>query len=198
MVCDTYPAVPCSAASCLHICCGSVLVACKSANYVAIQRYNGHSNCLQVRKELLSLRCCPVNSQLLSPTSPFCICRCIDRIGSCLAGGKALLLLVPSEQEAMLAKLKASNIPIKQSKVNPNKTQSITGALQALLSKHPELKVGHAAVCPLCRATYSSYQESWLTVYRCTSSRWEGMSGLDNALLPEWKLVALKRHGLHA
>ena len=59
----------------------------------------------------------------------------------CPAEGKALMFLLPSEQEAMLRRLAAKNIPINGIKANPSKTQEITGSLQALLSKTPELKV---------------------------------------------------------
>ena len=59
----------------------------------------------------------------------------------CRAEGKALMFLLPSEQEAMLRRLAARKIPINVIKANPSKTQEITGSLQALLSKTPELKV---------------------------------------------------------
>ena len=58
-----------------------------------------------------------------------------------LAEGRALLLLVPSEQEAMLKALAGTKVPVKAIKMNPNKQQPITGALQALLSKDSTLKV---------------------------------------------------------
>ena len=50
-------------------------------------------------------------------------------------------MLLPSEQEAMLKLLAAAKIPVKAIKMNPQKQQPITGALQALLSKDPALKV---------------------------------------------------------
>lgn len=57
------------------------------------------------------------------------------------AEGRALLLLIPSEQEAMLKGLAAAKVPVKAMKMNPSKQQPITGALQALLSKDSALKV---------------------------------------------------------
>jgi hypothetical protein len=62
-----------------------------------------------------------------------------------LAEGRALLLLLPSEQEAMLKALEVAKVPVKVIKMNPHKQQPITGALQALLSKDSALKVSH---CP--------------------------------------------------
>ena len=41
----------------------------------------------------------------------------------------------------MLAALEAAHVPLKPIRVNPHKTQSVTPALAALLSKSPELKV---------------------------------------------------------
>ena len=58
------------------------------------------------------------------------------------AAGRGLLLLTPSEQ-AFLEQLQDAKVPIKSIKVNPGKTQPITPALQALLSKNQALKVMH-------------------------------------------------------
>ena len=57
------------------------------------------------------------------------------------AGGRALLLLLPSERAGMLAALEAARVPIRQIRLNPGKAQPVTPALQALLSKNTELKV---------------------------------------------------------
>lgn len=57
------------------------------------------------------------------------------------AVGRALLLLVPSEREAMLAALEAAQVPLKAIKQNPSKLQPVGPALQALCSKDTELKV---------------------------------------------------------
>ena len=57
------------------------------------------------------------------------------------AGGKSLLVLLPSEKEAMLKQLEDAKVPLKPLKINPSKTQPVSPALQALLSKNNELKV---------------------------------------------------------
>jgi len=72
----------------------------------------------------------------------------VSTSGLCLVEGRALLLLVPSEQEAMLKALDAAKVPMKPIKMNPSKQQPITGALQALLSKDPALKVPPHPVFP--------------------------------------------------
>ena len=63
------------------------------------------------------------------------------------AGGRALLLLLPSEREGMLAALEAARVPIRQIRLNPGKAQPVTPALQALLSKNTELKVLTLTCC---------------------------------------------------
>lgn len=63
-----------------------------------------------------------------------------------MAAGRALLLLLPSEREAMLSQLGEAKVPLKQIKPNPAKQQAVTPALQALLSKDQELKVCVAVV----------------------------------------------------
>ena len=58
------------------------------------------------------------------------------------AGGHGLLVLLPSEQAGMVEALKAAHVPVKSTRLNPASLQSAASAMQALLSKHPELKVG--------------------------------------------------------
>ena len=50
-------------------------------------------------------------------------------------------MLLPSEEEHMLAALRERNIPLRAMKVNPKRTLSVTPALQALLSKSKDMKV---------------------------------------------------------
>ncbi len=67
------------------------------------------------------------------------------------AGGKSLLMLLPSEKEAMLKQLEAAKVPLKPLKINPSKTQPVSPALQALLSKNNDLKARHAQTLTACR-----------------------------------------------
>jgi len=50
------------------------------------------------------------------------------------------MLLTPSER-AFVDQLAEAKVPIKAIQINPDKTQPITPALQAILSKSQELKV---------------------------------------------------------
>jgi len=62
------------------------------------------------------------------------------------AGGKSLLMLLPSEKEAMLKQLEDAKVPLKPLKINPSKTQPVSPALQALLSKNNDLKASHVSL----------------------------------------------------
>jgi ATP-dependent RNA helicase DDX10/DBP4 len=56
------------------------------------------------------------------------------------ASGHALLMLLPSEHEGMLASLQKKNVPIKEIQVNPSKTASIQPQLAGFCSQDPEIK----------------------------------------------------------
>jgi ATP-dependent RNA helicase DDX10/DBP4 len=64
----------------------------------------------------------------------------VGRTARYMASGRALLLLAPSERDGALRALERANVPIRQTRHNPSKVQRIGPALQALLSKSPELK----------------------------------------------------------
>ena len=54
--------------------------------------------------------------------------------------GRGLMLLVPSEQQGMIADLKEAKVELKCLKYNKDKIQPVSQALQALLSKDAEVK----------------------------------------------------------
>jgi ATP-dependent RNA helicase DDX10/DBP4 len=66
-----------------------------------------------------------------------------------VAGGRSLLMLLPSEKEAMLKQLEDKRVPIRELRVSSKKTQPLGPALQALLSKDIELKVRMHALQPV-------------------------------------------------
>ncbi|XP_061593376.1 probable ATP-dependent RNA helicase DDX10 [Cololabis saira] len=55
-------------------------------------------------------------------------------------GGEALLLLLPSEEKAMVAQLEGKKVPITKIQVNPEKVQSVEQKLQAFLAQEKEQK----------------------------------------------------------
>ena len=86
---------------------------------------------------------CHARQSVRSHACHACLRSRAHRGDPCLAAdGRGLLVLLPSEREAMVKLLTEAKIPIQATKINPSKTgQSLTPALQALLSKSPELKV---------------------------------------------------------
>jgi ATP-dependent RNA helicase DDX10/DBP4 len=56
------------------------------------------------------------------------------------AAGQALLLLLPSEKEAMLKELQQKKVFVEEIKVNPVKSQSIKEQLASLCSSSPDMK----------------------------------------------------------
>lgn len=55
------------------------------------------------------------------------------------AGGKSLLVLLPSEQDAMKKILDEGKIPIKRLSVNPSKTMQVSRKISAVVAQNPKL-----------------------------------------------------------
>lgn len=70
----------------------------------------------------------------------------VGRTARYTSTGRALLLLLPTEREAMLAQLAEAKVPLKCLKHNPSRVAPIGPSLSALLSKNAELKA-FAQVC---------------------------------------------------
>jgi ATP-dependent RNA helicase DDX10/DBP4 len=64
----------------------------------------------------------------------------VGRTARYQSGGKALLLLLPSEEEGMLKKWETRGIVVSKVKPNESKKQSIQNQIQAQMFKFPELK----------------------------------------------------------
>ncbi|RPD65179.1 DEAD-domain-containing protein [Lentinus tigrinus ALCF2SS1-7] len=71
------------------------------------------------------------------------------------SAGKGLLLLVPSEEEGIVAALKKKNIDIQKIKIKASKTQSISNQLQNLAFQDPEIKyLGQRAFVSYLRSVH--------------------------------------------
>ncbi|KAK9814593.1 hypothetical protein WJX72_008381 [[Myrmecia] bisecta] len=116
----------------------------------------------------------------------------VGRTARYVAGGKALLLLVPSEKDAMLSLLGAAHVPIKAIKMNPNKTQAVTPALQALLSKGNDLKeLAQRALVSYLRSVFLQPNHEVFRVEALPAAEYALSLGLSSAP----KLRFLKRAG---
>ncbi|DBA75292.1 TPA: hypothetical protein ACH3X1_010573 [Trebouxia sp. C0004] len=106
----------------------------------------------------------------------------VGRTARYIAEGRALLLLVPSEQEAMLKALEAAKVPVKAIKMNPNKQQPITGALQALLSKDSALKeLGQRALVAYLRSVFLQPNHAIFDVQKLPAAEYALSIGLPTA-----------------
>ena len=56
------------------------------------------------------------------------------------SAGKGLLLLLPSEEEGMVAALKKKNVEIQKIKIKASKTHSVQNQLQKLCFEDPKIK----------------------------------------------------------
>jgi ATP-dependent RNA helicase DDX10/DBP4 len=78
--------------------------------------------------------------QLDAPEDPETYIHRVGRTARYRSGGKALLFLVPSEEEGMLAALKKKGLKVDKLKIRPSKTHDIQNQLQSLAFQDPEIK----------------------------------------------------------
>ena len=65
----------------------------------------------------------------------------VGRTARFTAGGRALLMLLPSEEHAMVPLLRDAHVPIKKITVNPSRAQSIRSKMHAEIARDNALKV---------------------------------------------------------
>ncbi|KAF8062332.1 P-loop containing nucleoside triphosphate hydrolase protein, partial [Lyophyllum atratum] len=96
--------------------------------------------------------------------------------------GKALMFLLPSEEEGMKAALKTKNIEIQNIKIRPSKTQSIENQLQNLAFQDPEIKyLGQRAFVSYLRSVYLHKDKSIFKVDELPVQRFAESLGLPGA-----------------
>uniref|UniRef100_A0A383V4Y6 ATP-dependent RNA helicase n=1 Tax=Tetradesmus obliquus TaxID=3088 RepID=A0A383V4Y6_TETOB len=79
----------------------------------------------------------------------------VGRTARYTASGRSLLLLLPSERDAMLSQLAEAKVPLQQLRHNPHKVTPIGPSLSALLSKNVELKAfAQSGLVSYCRSVY--------------------------------------------
>ena len=77
----------------------------------------------------------------------------VGRTARYTAGGRALLLLMPSEENSVSNYLREANVPIKRLTVNPNHTVSVASVASAYLVEHPDTRI-------LAKKAFTSYLRS--------------------------------------
>ncbi|KAG6873510.1 hypothetical protein C0995_014778 [Termitomyces sp. Mi166 len=96
--------------------------------------------------------------------------------------GKALLFLVPSEEEGMKAALEKKNIQVQKIKIRPSKTQSIENQLQNLAFQDPEIKyLGQRAFVSYLRSVHLHKDKSIFKLNELPVQRFAESLGLPGA-----------------
>ncbi|KAI0634181.1 DEAD-domain-containing protein [Trametes polyzona] len=104
------------------------------------------------------------------------------------SAGKGLLLLMPSEEEGMVAALKKKNIEIQKIKIKASKTQSITNQLQKLAFQDPEIKyLGQRAFVSYLRSVYLQKDKSIFKVNELPVEKFSESLGLPG--MPKIKFL---------
>ncbi|KAL5036436.1 ATP-dependent RNA helicase dbp4 [Batrachochytrium dendrobatidis] len=102
--------------------------------------------------------------------------------------GQALLLLLPSEKDAMLLSLEQKKVPITEIKVNPSKTISIQSQLSALCTQSPDIKyLGQKAFICYLRSIYLQANKSIFNVEQMPVDLFAESLGLPGA--PKIKFI---------
>ncbi|KAF4579554.1 ATP-dependent RNA helicase dbp4 [Pleurotus pulmonarius] len=98
------------------------------------------------------------------------------------SAGKALMFLLPSEEQGMLGLLEAKGITVKNIKVRPSKTRSIENELQNLAFKDPEIKyLGQRAFVSYMRSIYLQKNKSVFKLDGLPIQRFAESLGLPGA-----------------
>ncbi|GAV99997.1 DEAD-domain-containing protein [Lentinula edodes] len=96
--------------------------------------------------------------------------------------GKGLLFLMPSEEEGMLAALKAKGIEVQKIKVKPSKQQDIQNQLQKLAFQEPEIKyLGQRAFVSYLRSVHLHKDKSIFKVAELPANEFAESLGLPGA-----------------
>ncbi|KIJ16388.1 hypothetical protein PAXINDRAFT_180262 [Paxillus involutus ATCC 200175] len=98
------------------------------------------------------------------------------------SSGKGLLLLLPSEEEGMLAALEKKGVKLENIKIRASKTQSIQNQLQNLAFQDPEIKyLGQRAFVSYVRSVYLHKDKSIFNVGELPVEKFAESLGLPGA-----------------
>ncbi|KIK84532.1 hypothetical protein PAXRUDRAFT_152885 [Paxillus rubicundulus Ve08.2h10] len=98
------------------------------------------------------------------------------------SSGKGLLLLLPSEDEGMLAALEKKGVKLENIKIRASKTQSIQNQLQNLAFQDPEIKyLGQRAFVSYIRSVYLHKDKSIFNVGELPVEKFAESLGLPGA-----------------
>uniref|UniRef100_A0A668A3B4 ATP-dependent RNA helicase n=1 Tax=Myripristis murdjan TaxID=586833 RepID=A0A668A3B4_9TELE len=94
-------------------------------------------------------------------------------------GGEALLVLLPSEEEGMVAQLQAKKVPINKIQVNPEKLQSVQQKLESFLAQEKEQKErAQRCFVSYLRSVYLMKNKDVFDVFKLQLQEYAGSLGL--------------------
>ncbi|KAJ3599212.1 hypothetical protein NHX12_033175 [Muraenolepis orangiensis] len=97
-------------------------------------------------------------------------------------GGEALLVLLPSEEEGMIAQLQDKKVPINKIQVNPEKLQNVQLKLEAFLAEEMEQKERAQRCCvSYLRSVFLMKNKSVFDVFRLSINEYARSLGLTGA-----------------
>ncbi|KAI9208340.1 P-loop containing nucleoside triphosphate hydrolase protein [Polychytrium aggregatum] len=104
------------------------------------------------------------------------------------AAGQALLVLLPSEEQEMIAELQRKKVPVDKIRVNPSKTTSVRKQLASYCSQDPEIKyLAQKAFISYMRSVYLQKNKLVFDVHALPSEEFAASLGLPGA--PNIKFV---------
>ncbi|KAG5651590.1 hypothetical protein H0H81_008111 [Sphagnurus paluster] len=120
--------------------------------------------------------------QLDAPEDPETYIHRVGRTARYESKGKALLFLLPSEEEGMKAALGKKNVEVQNIKIRASKTQSIENQLQNLAFQDPEIKyLGQRAFVSYMRSIYLHKDKSIFKLDELPVQRFAESLGLPGA-----------------
>ena len=129
-----------------------------------------------------------------APEDPATYIHRVGRTARFHANGKALLVMVPSEEQAMVELLGQMKVPLKKIRINPNKTKSIIPQLQSICAQCPDIKyLGEKAFICYLRSVWLQKNKDVFDIAKLPIEEFAASLGLPGA--PRVKFVRVSWGG---